>query len=87
MAGTTNNIGLDLNAVLTWLSGYWAGYATGEAAVRNVSDVIPEELYASELSLLQEMGFFDTQEIIRALIATAGNVHAAVERLFGSHGQ
>ncbi|KAI0494025.1 hypothetical protein KFK09_024156 [Dendrobium nobile] len=49
-------------------------------------DVPPEELYATQLSQLQEMGFFDTQENIRALIATAGNVHAAVERLLGSMG-
>ncbi|CAI9767815.1 unnamed protein product [Fraxinus pennsylvanica] len=49
--------------------------------------VPPEELYATQLSQLQEMGFFDTQENIRALIASAGNVHAAVERLLGNPGQ
>ncbi|OMO79985.1 hypothetical protein CCACVL1_13256 [Corchorus capsularis] len=49
--------------------------------------VPPEELYATQLSQLQEMGFFDTQENIRALRATAGNVHAAVERLLGNSGQ
>jgi ubiquilin len=47
----------------------------------------PEQLYATQLSQLQEMGFFDTQENIRALIATSGNVHAAVERLLGNTGQ
>ncbi|KAG4401674.1 hypothetical protein GLYMA_02G041700v4 [Glycine max] len=47
----------------------------------------PEQLYASQLSQLQEMGFFDSQENIRALIATSGNVHAAVERLLGNSGQ
>lgn len=47
----------------------------------------PEQLYATQLSQLQEMGFFDTQENIRALIATQGNVHAAVERLLGNTGQ
>ncbi|THG07221.1 hypothetical protein TEA_012027 [Camellia sinensis var. sinensis] len=30
------------------------------------------------------MGFFDTRENIQALIATARNVHAAVERLLGN---
>ena len=49
--------------------------------------VPPEELYATQLAQLQEMGFFDTQENLRALIATAGNVHAAVERLLGNLGQ
>ncbi|XP_061354996.1 ubiquitin domain-containing protein DSK2b-like isoform X2 [Gastrolobium bilobum] len=47
----------------------------------------PEQLYATQLSQLQEMGFFDTQENIRALTATSGNVHAAVERLLGNSGQ
>ncbi|KAK8965942.1 hypothetical protein KSP40_PGU002981 [Platanthera guangdongensis] len=50
-------------------------------------NVPPEELYSMQLSQLQEMGFFDTQENIRALVATAGNVHAAVERLLGSTGR
>ncbi|PKA47814.1 Polyubiquitin [Apostasia shenzhenica] len=49
-------------------------------------DVPPEELYATQLAQLQEMGFFDTQENIRALVATAGNVNAAVERLLGNTG-
>ncbi|XP_075105573.1 ubiquitin domain-containing protein DSK2b isoform X2 [Nicotiana tabacum] len=56
----------------------------GQDAGRTVP---PEELYATQLAQLQEMGFFDTQENIRALIATAGNVHAAVERLLGNTGQ
>jgi hypothetical protein len=49
--------------------------------------VPPEELYATQLAQLQEMVFFDTQENILALAATAGNVHAAVERLLGNMGQ
>jgi len=40
-----------------------------------------EQLYATQLSQLQEMGFFDTQENIRALVATSGDVHAAIQRL------
>jgi len=49
--------------------------------------VPPEELYATQLTQLQEMGFFDTQENIQALTASGGNVHAAVERLLGNLGQ
>ncbi|XP_020585558.1 ubiquitin domain-containing protein DSK2b-like isoform X2 [Phalaenopsis equestris] len=60
--------------------------AGGNFGIPSNPDVPPEELYATQLSQLQEMGFFDTQENIRALIATAGNVHAAVERLLGSLG-
>ena len=49
--------------------------------------VPPEELYATQLAQLQEMGFFDPLENIRALQATRGNVNAAVERLLGNMGQ
>ncbi|KAJ0553559.1 putative UBA-like superfamily, Ubiquitin-associated domain-containing protein [Helianthus annuus] len=67
-----------------------ANYNTGERSSNGESDafiqVPPEQLYATQLSQLQEMGFFDTQENIRALRATAGNVHAAVERLLGNFG-
>lgn len=48
--------------------------------------VPPEELYANQLSQLQEMGFIDTRENIQALLATSGNVHAAVERLLQNLG-
>ncbi|KAF9603938.1 hypothetical protein IFM89_039158 [Coptis chinensis] len=79
--GTANNMGLDL------LMNMFSGLGAGGMAVPNPSNVPPEELYATQLSQLQEMGFFDTQENIRALSATAGNVHAAVERLLGNLGQ
>lgn len=48
--------------------------------------VPPEQLYASQLGQLAEMGFIDTQENIRALSAVGGNVQAAVERLLGNLG-
>ena len=41
----------------------------------------PETTYANQLQQLQEMGFFDREANVRALQATGGNVHAAVERL------
>ncbi|KAF5754672.1 putative Ubiquitin-like domain, Heat shock chaperonin-binding, UBA-like superfamily, ubiquilin [Helianthus annuus] len=78
--GAQNNMGLDL------LMNMFGGLGAGGLAVPNVPDVPPEQLYATQLSQLQEMGFFDTQENIRALRATAGNVHAAVERLLGNFG-
>mmetsp|Transcript_7788 Transcript_7788/g.15292 ORF Transcript_7788/g.15292 Transcript_7788/m.15292 type:complete len:97 (+) Transcript_7788:643-933(+) len=37
--------------------------------------------YASQLSTLADMGFFDADANLRALMATGGNVQAAVERL------
>lgn len=41
----------------------------------------PEEIYASQLTQLNDMGFSNRDQNIRALQATMGNVHAAVERL------
>ncbi|CAL9210681.1 unnamed protein product [Musa hybrid cultivar] len=74
MAGVTNNNGLGL--LMNMFSGLGSG--TG---VANNPDVPPEERFATQLTQLREMGFFDTQENIRALSATAGNIHAAVEWL------
>ncbi|KAF0912262.1 hypothetical protein E2562_013946 [Oryza meyeriana var. granulata] len=74
---------VNLNNLMSMFSGLGAG---GGLGVPNAPSVPPEELYATQLAQLQEMGFFDTQENIRALIATAGNVHAAVERLLGNIG-
>nr|XP_009408183.1 PREDICTED: ubiquitin domain-containing protein DSK2a isoform X2 [Musa acuminata subsp. malaccensis] len=73
-AGVTNNNGLGL--LMNMFSGLGSG--TG---VANNPDVPPEERYATQLTQLREMGFFDTQENIRALSATAGNIYAAVEWL------
>ncbi|KAM7261072.1 hypothetical protein ACFE04_026547 [Oxalis oulophora] len=78
--GSPNNMGLDM------LLNMFGGLGTGNLAVPSQSNVPPEQLYATQLSQLQEMGFFDTQENIRALTATAGNVNAAVERLLGNPG-
>ncbi|KAJ8501357.1 hypothetical protein OPV22_011909 [Ensete ventricosum] len=71
-AGTTNTSGLEL------LMNMFGGLGPG-AGVPNNSDVPPEERYATQLSQLQEMGFLDTPANIRALSATSGNVHAAVD--------
>ncbi|WVZ12891.1 hypothetical protein V8G54_017421 [Vigna mungo] len=81
LLGPLNNMGLEM------LSSMFGGLGAGSLAVPNRSNEPPEQLYATQLSQLQEMGFFDTQENIRALIATSGNVHAAVERLLGNSGQ
>ncbi|KAL2493519.1 Ubiquitin domain-containing protein DSK2b [Forsythia ovata] len=79
--GTQNNMGLEM------LMNMFGGLGAGGLSVPSNPNVPPEELYATQLSQLQEMGFFDTQENIRALRATSGNVHAAVERLLGNLGQ
>ncbi|KAG5126863.1 hypothetical protein JHK82_027698 [Glycine max] len=73
LVGPLNNMGLEM------LSTMFGGLAAGSLAVPNRSNEPPEQLYATQLSQLQEMRFFDTQENIRALIATSGNIHAAVQ--------
>ncbi|KAK4430359.1 Ubiquitin domain-containing protein DSK2b [Sesamum alatum] len=80
-AGTQDNLGL--NMMMNMFGGLGTG---GGFTVPNRSQGPPEELYATQLSQLREMGFIDTQENTQALIATAGNVHAAVERLLGNSG-
>ncbi|XP_064992965.1 ubiquitin domain-containing protein DSK2a-like isoform X1 [Musa acuminata AAA Group] len=73
-AVTMNNNGLEL------LMNMFGGLGSG-AGVPSNPDVPREERYATQLSQLQEMGFLNTQENIRALSATSGNVHAAVDWL------
>ena len=41
----------------------------------------PGQLYAAQLQTLTDMGFFDADANLRALVSTGGNVQAAVERL------
>ncbi|KAJ8550150.1 hypothetical protein K7X08_033857 [Anisodus acutangulus] len=77
----SDNLGMQM------LMNMFGGLGTEGLGVPGRSHVPPEELYATQVTQLQEMGFFDTQENIRALIATAGNVHTAVERLLGNTGQ
>ncbi|KAG7641068.1 Ubiquitin-associated domain [Arabidopsis suecica] len=80
-AATGNNGGLDL------LMNMFGSLGAGGLSGTNQSNVPPEERYATQLQQLQEMGFYDRAENIRALLATNGNVNAAVERLLGSIGQ
>ncbi|EPS61678.1 hypothetical protein M569_13116, partial [Genlisea aurea] len=77
--GSQNN-----NAGLELLMNMFGGLGAGTLIPNAPPNASPEEIYATQLSQLQEMGFFDVQENIRALRATAGNVHAAVERLLGN---
>ncbi|KAI3798789.1 hypothetical protein L1987_34068 [Smallanthus sonchifolius] len=79
--GAPNNLNLDM------LMNMFGSLGTGGFTTPNNSNVPPEELYATQLAQLQEMGFFDTRENLQALTATRGNVHAAVERLLGNLGQ
>ncbi|KAA8495011.1 Ubiquitin domain-containing protein DSK2b [Porphyridium purpureum] len=46
-----------------------------------------EQLYATQLQQLRDMGFMDTSMCINALQRSGGNVNLAVERLLGQFGQ
>jgi len=46
----------------------------------------PEERFQTQLQQLQEMGFTNAAQNVRALLATGGNVQAAVEYIFGGGG-
>ncbi|KAJ0468595.1 putative Ubiquitin-like domain, Heat shock chaperonin-binding, UBA-like superfamily, ubiquilin [Helianthus annuus] len=81
--GSPNNMNLNMDMLMNM----FGSLGTGGFTPPNNSNVPPEELYATQLAQLQEMGFFDTRENLQALTATRGNVHAAVERLLGNLGQ
>lgn len=46
--------------------------------------VRPEILYRAQLAELNNMGFVDAEANIKALVATGGNLQAAINRLIGS---
>ncbi|CAM9362613.1 unnamed protein product [Phaeothamnion confervicola] len=60
----------------------WGSMAV-PAATPAPAAVNPEERFATQLTTLNDMGFGDRAANLRALIATQGNVNAAVERLLG----
>jgi ubiquilin len=82
LGGSAGGAPPDLSSLLSILGGAGGGGFGGVPAPAPVAN--PEEAYASQLQQLQDMGFFDQQENIRALQATGGNVNAAVERLLSS---
>lgn len=46
----------------------------------------PEERFEVQLQQLQDMGFTNASQNVRALLATGGNVHAAIEYILGGGG-
>lgn len=58
-------------------------FATGTPASTSVSETGPAAgiRFASQLTQMKEMGFYDEAANIAALSATGGNVSAAIERL------
>jgi ubiquilin len=46
----------------------------------------PEERFQVQLQQLQDMGFYNASQNVRALLATGGNVHTAIEYILGGGG-
>ena len=46
----------------------------------------PEVRFQVQLQQLQDMGFSNASQNVRALLATGGNVHAAIEYILGGGG-
>ncbi|KLO18227.1 hypothetical protein SCHPADRAFT_866858 [Schizopora paradoxa] len=71
-------------ALLSGLLGLGAGAGATPAAPADARP--PEERYEAQLLQLQQMGFSNAQQNVRALLATGGNVHAAVDYILGGGG-
>ena len=61
--------------------GMGGGFPTAASPAAPVSNEPPEVRFATQLAALNEMGFWDAEENIRALQLSGGNVNAAIERL------
>lgn len=72
----------DIGALLGMMGGGAGGLGAFGAAPPPPAN--PEEAYASQLQQLQDMGFYDREANIRALVAAGGNVNVAVERLLST---
>jgi len=74
------------SGVLGGGAGGLGGFGGGNAA-QAVSDTRPpEERFQVQLQQLNEMGFTNASQNVRALLATAGNVHSAIEYILGGGG-
>ncbi len=89
--GGTNPFGmLDQNLMNQLLGGFGGPPSAlnnfAGAAPAPVDATPPEERFQTQLQQLQEMGFYNASQNVRALLATGGNVHAAIEYILGGGG-
>jgi len=81
---TTTNPADNPNETQNYLSQLMASMMAGGGPSPANNAQPPEERYRSQLEQLSAMGFVNREANIQALIATFGDVNAAVERLLGS---
>ncbi|KAI6106705.1 hypothetical protein EV401DRAFT_2121246 [Pisolithus croceorrhizus] len=69
------------------LAGGMGGSSLGAGIPSTPADTRPpEERFQAQLQQLQEMGFTNASQNVRALLATGGNVQAAIEYIFSGGG-
>lgn len=81
-AGTTINNSTAPN--MTALSQLMSQMLSSSGAPNGGINQPPEERYRAQLEQLSTMGFMNREANIQALIATFGDVNAAIERLLAS---
>ncbi|KAF8330824.1 uncharacterized protein EI90DRAFT_3016653 [Cantharellus anzutake] len=80
---------VDPNLMAQLLGGYggFGGFPSAGSTPSAPADTRPvEERFQVQLQQLTDMGFTNAQQNIRALLATGGNVHAAIEYILGGGG-
>jgi ubiquilin len=82
MAGASGEYAATLNALLS--QGMMGAAGSPGITAQPTSTEPPEVRFQDQLRQLNEMGFYDVDANIRALLATGGNVHVAVEHLLRS---
>jgi len=90
-AGAGNPFGMvdpNLMAQLLGSPGGFGGFGGGAGSTpAPPTDSRPvEERFQVQLQQLNDMGFTNASQNVRALLATAGNVHAAIEYILGGNG-
>jgi len=84
-----NPFGADPSALLQLL-GAGGGFGSGTTSLGSSpppTDVRPaEERFQVQLQQLQDMGFTNASQNVRALLATGGNVHSAIEYILNGGG-
>ncbi|KAJ2921852.1 hypothetical protein H1R20_g15249, partial [Candolleomyces eurysporus] len=78
--------GFGAPAANPWASAFGAGAGAGAAPAAPADTRPPEERFQVQLQQLQDMGFTNASQNVRALLATGGNVHAAIEYILSGGG-
>ncbi|KAN0136005.1 hypothetical protein V8E53_006166 [Lactarius tabidus] len=77
----------DPSALMQLLGGAGgAGFGPGPGASALPAGPPPEERFQVQLQQLQDMGFTNASQNVRALLATGGNVHSAIEYILNGGG-